>query len=299
MPEAHRAGFASVLGRPNAGKSTLVNALAGGKVSIVSSKPQTTRTLVQGVWTGVAAQIVFLDTPGIHKGGGLLGRRMMDSVWSALEERDLVMYVSDASAKGAAGEERALELLAPVKAPVFLVLNKIDRVEDKRLLLPRIERYGKLREFAECVPVSAKTGEGVDELRRLAAGRMPAGPALFPDDYLTDQPERFLAAEFLREQILEATQQEVPHSVAVRVEAWHDEMTVVRIAMTVLVERAGQKAILIGAKGAMMKQVATRARHAIETLLARKVFLEVFVRVEPGWRENPRLVGSVDWREPS
>jgi GTP-binding protein Era len=296
MAEKYRAGFASLAGRPNAGKSTLLNALVGGKVAIVSAKPQTTRTIVQGVWTGEEAQIVFLDMPGIHAGKGLLGRRMMESVRTALDGRDLLLYVADATRPVGREDERAVEMVARGGAPLFLVLNKIDRLEDKRLLLPLIERYGKMAEFAESVPVSAKTGEGLEELLQLAAARMPEGPAMFPEDYLTDQPERFLAAEFLREQVLEATRQEVPHAVAVRIEAWQDEGRLARIAAVVVVERAGQKAILIGAKGAMLKRIATRARLAIEEMLGRKVFLEVFVKVEPGWRENPRLVESVDWR---
>lgn len=297
MAETYRAGFASLAGRPNAGKSTLLNALVGGKVAIVSAKPQTTRTIVQGVWTSDDAQIVFLDMPGIHAGKGLLGRRMMESVRTALDGRDLLLYVADATRPVTREDERAVEMVSRGGAPLFLVLNKIDRLEDKRLLLPLIERYGKMAEFAESVPVSAKTGAGLKELLQLAAARMPESPAMFPDDYLTDQPERFLAAEFLREQVLEATRQEVPHAVAVRIESWQEEGRLTRIAAVVVVERAGQKAILIGAKGAMLKRIATRAREAMEEMLGRKVFLEVFVKVEPGWRENPRLVESVDWRE--
>jgi GTP-binding protein Era len=297
MPQPKfRSGFVSIVGRPNAGKSTLLNALVGGKLAIVSDKPQTTRTVVQGVLTLPEAQIVFLDTPGIHESNSLLNRRMMDVVRGALEDRDVVLLMADASAPFGDEDKRAAELLQNVKAPVFLVLNKIDRVGDKAKLLPRFELYRELREFDEFIPISALEGEGIDLLRRAVVGRLPEGPQYFPADYITDQPERFLAAELIREEILKQTRQEVPHSVAVMVENWEDKPNLVRIAAVIYVERPGQKGIVIGAQGAMLKKVGSEARKEIESLLSKKVFLELFVKVQPAWRESSQFLDAIDWR---
>jgi len=292
----HRSGFVSIVGRPNAGKSTLLNALVGEKLAIVSSKPQTTRALIQGVLNMPATQIVFLDTPGIHISDTMLNRRMMDSVRDALEGRDLVLFVADASLPFTEQDRQAIDVLHRVEAPAFLVLNKIDRVADKRLLLPKIEEYKAAREFADYVPVCARTGEGVEELKRAIAAAMPEGPQYFPTDYVTDQPERFLGAELIREKILRATRQEVPHSVAVMIDEWKESKRLLRISATILVERDGQKAIIIGAKGAMLKKIGTEAREEMERLLARKVFLQLHVKVKPDWRENPQFLSAVDWR---
>jgi GTP-binding protein Era len=289
-------GFVSIIGRPNAGKSTLLNALVGGKLAIVSDKPQTTRTIVQGVLTMPEAQIVFLDTPGIHESSSLLNRRMMENVRMALEDRDVVLLIADASSTFGEEEKKAAELLQDVKAPVLLVLNKIDRVADKAKLLPRFQQYQELREFDEFIPISALTGEGVDVLREAIVKRLPVGPQYFPSDYLTDQPERFLAAELIREKILIETRQEVPHSVAVMVEAWEDKPNLTRIAAVIYVERPGQKGIIIGAQGAMLKKIGTEARKEIEALLSKKVFLELFVKVQPAWRESAQFLDAIDWR---
>lgn len=289
-------GFVSILGRPNAGKSTLLNALLGTKLAIVSSKPQTTRQPVQGVLNAENAQVVFLDTPGIHEGTLLIHKRMMESVRAALEERDLLLYVADAAAPFCAEDEKALELTAGRAAPVFLVLNKIDRLRDKQALLPLIERYRTAMEFRECIPVSALTGEGLDRLRAEMLRALPAGPRYFPEDYLTDQPERHLAAELIREKALELTRQEVPHALAVVVERWEEKPRLVRIAATVVVEREGQKRIVVGAGGAMLKQIGTEARQEMEALLGRKIFLELFVKVRAGWRENAAFLDELDWR---
>ena len=286
-PEFH-SGFVSIVGRPNAGKSTLLNALIGGKLAIVSDKPQTTRTIVQGVLTTPETQIVFLDTPGIHESPSLLNRRMMDSVRTSLEDRDAVLLIADASAPFGDEDKQAAELLQNVKAPVLLVLNKIDRVAEKAKLLPRFEQYQGLREFAEYIPISALTGEGVDTLRQAIVSRLPEGPQYFPSDYLTDQPERFLAAELIREKILKETRQEVPHSVAVLVESWEDKTNLVRIAAVIYVERPGQKGIIIGAQGAMLKKIGSEARKEIESLLSKKVFLELFVKVRTGLARKTR-----------
>jgi GTP-binding protein Era len=289
-------GFVSIIGRPNAGKSTLLNALVGGKLAIVSDKPQTTRTIVQGVLTMPEAQIVFLDTPGIHESSSLLNRRMMETVLMALEDRDVVLLIADGSSTFGEEEKQAAELLKDVKAPVLLVLNKIDRVADKAKLLPRFQQYQELRDFDEFIPISALTGAGVDVLREAIVKRLPEGPQYFPSDYLTDQPERFLAAELIREKILIETRQEVPHSVAVMVEAWDNKPHVTRIAAVIYVERPGQKGIVIGAQGAMLKKIGTEARKEIEALLSKKVFLELFVKVQPAWRESAQFLDAIDWR---
>lgn len=292
----HRSGFVSIIGRPNAGKSTLLNALAGSKLAIVSSKPQTTRTSIQGVVNEPDAQIVFIDTPGIHKSDTLFNKRMMETVRSSLDERDLVLFVADASLPVTAADREAVDLARKIQAPTFLLLNKIDRLDDKRALLQLIAQYRELHDFAEYFPISASTGDGLDELRRAIVARLPEGPRYFPPDYLTDQPERFLAAEIIREKILSTTRQEVPHAIAVLVDKWEDSGRLLRIAATVYVERPGQKAIVIGAKGAMLKSIGSQARIEIEALFSRKVFLELFVKVRSGWREDPAFLNAIDWR---
>ena len=289
-------GFVSILGRPNAGKSTLLNALLGSKLAIVSEKPQTTRTTIQGVVNQEGAQIAFVDTPGIHDSASLLNRRMMETVRSALEDRDVLLYLADTSAAFGDEDVKALALIRDLATPLFLVLTKIDRVQDKRLLLPRIEQYKAVREFAEYVPVSAVTGEGLDTLRSEIIARLPEGPPLFPPDYFTDQPERFLAAELIRERILRETRQEVPHAVAVMVDQWQEKRDLVRITATIYVERPGQKAILIGAKGALLKKIGTLARQEMEAMFSRRVFLELFVKVRKDWRESPEFLNAIDWR---
>lgn len=292
----HRSGFVSILGRPNAGKSTLLNALVGEKLAIVSRKPQTTRTSIQGVWTTPEAQVAFIDTPGIHKSTSMINKRMMDVVRGALEDRDVLLYLDDCTRAFADEDEHAVSALHGITTPAFLLLNKIDRLDDKRLLLPRIEKYKAQHEFQEYLPVSALTGEGLAELKTAVTARLPEGPPFFPEDYITDQPERFLAAEMIREEILEATRQEIPHAVAVLIDKWEDTPKLLRIIATVYVERQGQKAILIGAKGAMLKKVGSAARQQMEPLFGRKVFLELFVKVQPNWRENPEFLNAIDWR---
>jgi GTPase len=297
---AFRSGFASLIGRPNAGKSTLLNALTGEKLAIVSEKPQTTRTTIQGVANLPSAQIVFIDTPGIHKSTTLFNKRMMETVRTALEDRDVLLYVADASIPISADlstqDAEAVSVLKDLSTPVLLLANKIDRVQDKRKLLPFIEQYKAVREFAEYIPVSATTGEGLDRVRDAIVARLPEGPAYFPTDHLTDQPERFLAGEMIREQILRHTRQEVPHSVAVLVERWEESSKITKIAATIYVERDGQKAIVIGAGGAALKKIGTLARYEIEKMVGHKVFLELFVKVQKDWRENPEFLNAIDWR---
>jgi GTPase len=291
-----RSGFVSLIGRPNAGKSTLLNALTGEKLAIVSDKPQTTRTTIQGVANFDGAQVVFVDTPGIHKSTTLFNRRMMETVRSALAERDVLLYVVDASVSFAIEDAEAVGALKNLPTPTLLLINKIDRVPDKRQLLPLIEQYKSVREFSEYIPVSATTGEGLDRVRDAIVSRLPEGPAYFPADHLTDQPERFLAAELIREQILRQTRQEVPHATAVLIDRWEETPKLTRIAATIYVERDGQKAIVIGAGGASLKKIGTLARHEIEKMVARKVFLELFVKVQKDWRENPEFLNAIDWR---
>jgi GTPase len=293
---AFRSGFASLIGRPNAGKSTLLNALIGEKLAIVSEKPQTTRTTIQGVVNLPGSQIVFIDTPGIHKSTTLFNKRMMETVRKALEDRDVLLYVADASIPFSTEDAEAASVVKNLSTPVLLLANKIDRVQDKRKLLPFIEQYKAIREFDEYIPVSATTGEGLDRLGDAIVARLPEGPAYFPVEHLTNQPERFLAGELIREQILRQTRQEVPHAVAVLIERWEEMPKITKIAATIYVERDGQKAIVIGAGGAALKKIGTLARHEIEKMLARKVFLELFVKVQKDWRENPEFLNAIDWR---
>ncbi len=298
MPDAagFRSGFVSIVGRPNAGKSTLLNALVGGKLAIVSEKPQTTRSSVEGVVNLEGAQIIFLDTPGIHESTSLLNRRMMDAVRSALEDRDVVLYLGDATAPFSDEDVNAMNAIRNLTKPAFLLLTKIDKLSDKRMLLPRIEEYKAVREFDEYFPISSLKGTGLHQLRDAIVSRLPEGPSYFPPEYLTDQPERFLGAELIRERILRETRQEVPHSVAVVIDEWKDTPRLLRIMATIYVERPGQKAIVIGAKGATLKKIGTLARHEMETMFSRKIFLEMFVKVQKDWRENPEFLNSIDWR---
>ena len=291
----HRAGFVSIAGRPNAGKSTLLNALVGEKVAITAHQAQTTRTSIQGVMTTPEAQVIFIDTPGIHKSDSLFNKRMMDTVRGALQDRDLVIFVADATKPVTEEDEHALSALNKT-GQTLLVLNKIDKVSDKRLLLPVLQRYNELFPFSEAFPIAARKGEGLDELKKGIIKHLPGGPAIFPNDYLTDQPARFMAAEIIRESILENLREEVPHATAILVDTWEEKPKLVKIAATIYVERTGQKAILIGAQGQMLKKIGTAARLELERLLGNKIFLSLFVKVKPNWREDPSFLKSIDWR---
>jgi len=296
MSEGFRSGFVSLVGRPNAGKSTLMNALIGQKIAIVADKPQTTRNSIQGVLTLEEAQVVFLDTPGIHKADTPLNKRMMETVRASLEERDLLLFLIDAARPSMEEDRRALDMIRKTGTPVVLVLNKVDLLPRKDTLLPLIEKYKEMHEFADFVPVSAAKGTGLDELRKVILERMPEGPAYFPKDHVTDQPERFLAAELVREKVLLATRQEVPHSVTVAVDRWEETASITRIYATIRVERPGQKGIIIGAGGATLKRIGTQARHEMERLFGMKIYLDLHVRVQPGWREKAAFLDALDWR---
>jgi len=289
-------GFVSILGRPNAGKSTLLNALVGAKVAIVADKPQTTRTTIQGVVTTPGAQIVFVDTPGIHRGDSTINKRMMETVRTALQDRDLLLFLVDASREFTRADAQAVDLVKKTETPTVLVLNKIDLLKDKSRLLALLERYRGLHDFAEYIPLSAVSGENLDRLREAIAARLPEGPAYFPPDHMTDQPERFLAAELVREKILHETRQEVPHSVAVLVDQWEESGGLIRIFATIYVERDGQKGIVIGAGGAMLKRVGTLAREEMERFFGKKIFLDLHVKVQAEWREKPAFLDALDWR---
>ncbi len=295
MPRMFRSGFVSIAGRPNAGKSTLLNALVGEKLAITARQAQTTRTRIQGVLTTADAQVVFVDTPGIHKSDSLLNKRMMETVRGALRERDLVLFVVDASRRPAEEDAHAVSALPP-ETQAFLVLNKIDSIDDKRLLLPVIQRYHELFPFSESLPVSARKGEGVDALKQAIVAAMPEGERHYPNDYITDQPLRFMTAEIVREQILRNTREEVPHAAAILIDLWEETGNLVKISATIHVERPGQRVILLGSKGGNMKKIGTAARLDLERLLDRKVFLSLFVKVKPNWREDPSFLAAIDWR---
>ncbi len=336
-----RSGFVSILGRPNAGKSTLLNALIGEKIAIVTNKPQTTRTRIQGVVEvpgkkdkQPAAQIVFVDTPGIHRPGSQLDRRMMQEVYEALEHRDIVLLLVDATRRielpyaaasesprrpseghaarapqdrtkghGAGGseDEFVLSLVRKVDCPVFLLINKIDLVP-RVSLLPLIAQLSSLHNFAAVIPISARKKDGLDRLLKKLVEFLPDGQRYFPKDQFTDQPERFLVAELIRERILLETGEEVPYASAVVIERFeeaepHKKNGVTHIAAAIYCERSGQKAILIGKGGSKLKSIGTAARKEIESMLGRRVFLELYVVVEENWRESQGFINSLDWRK--
>jgi GTP-binding protein Era len=292
---AFKSGFVAVVGRPNAGKSTLVNALVGRKVAIVTPKPQTTRNRIQGILHTQDAQIVLIDTPGLLAPRTALERQMVEEISHALEGIDLLCLIVDATAEFGPGDHHALERIRRVRCPHFLLLNKIDLME-KQKLLPLIDRYSQAHSFAEIIPISALTGDGLDVLRQKLIEYLPEGPPYFPPDQVSDAPERFLAAEIIREKAMQATRQEVPHALAVLVDRYEEGERLVRIHATIYVERDGQKGILIGKGGQRLKQIGTLAREELEFLLGTKVFLELFVKVQPGWRDRPEIVRQLDWR---
>jgi GTPase len=332
---AFRSGFVSIIGRPNAGKSTLLNALLGQKLAIVTHKPQTTRTRIHGVLEvplkkkskgeigHPAAQVVLVDTPGIHKPDTQLDRRMMQEVHDALESRDAVLFIVDVTHRlpkaaeaqnikatgrmgmSAAEDDFALSLIKKLECPVILVLNKIDAIP-KKDLLPLIAYWSTLHSFADVIPISARKKEGLELLLDKIVGQLKDGQRYFPKHQLTDQPERFLVAELIREKILMLTGEEVPYATAVVIEKYEEpaslkkmkdgKLPVTKISAAIFCERTGQKAILIGKQGEMLKRIGTAARKDIEGLLGTRVFLELFVKVQEEWRSSRGFVEDLDWR---
>ena len=294
MADEFKCGFVAVVGRPNAGKSTLVNRLVGEKVAIVTSHPQTTRNRIQGIVNRANAQVVLIDTPGLHRPDSALGRQMMSEVEAAMGAVDIVGLILDAAEDFGSGDRRAIERVQRFEGAKLLLLNKIDRVPKARLL-PLIEISTKFGNFEEIIPISALTGEGVELVIEKIVERLPAGAPHFPVDQYTDQPERFLAAEIVREKAMETTTQEVPHAVAVLVDSFEEREKLIRIRATIYVEREGQKGILIGRGGSSLKNIGTAARKELELILGSKIFLELFVKVQRNWRDNPQIVRQLDW----
>ena len=290
-----RSGFVAIVGRPNAGKSTLVNRLVGQKIAIVTSKPQTTRNRIQGIVTKPEGQIVFIDTPGLHEAESALGRQMMQEVAAALEGIDVLLLMVDASRTHPHADELLLEKAKRFRGKTILALNKVDRLP-KPKLLPLIDAFAKASEFAAILPISALNGAGCEELLEEIVKHLPEGEPYFPEDQVTDQPERFLAAEIIREKAIQAMYHEVPYALAVVVEKYEDMPKLLRIEAVMNVERDSQKKILIGHKGEMLKKIGTEARKELEAILGSKIYLGLFVKVAPDWRENPQKVRELDWR---
>jgi len=297
-----KSGFVTILGRPNAGKSTLLNTLVGSKIAIVTHKPQTTRNRVQGIINlparkgRPAAQVILVDTPGVHKPDTRLNHRMMQEVREGLEGSDLILLITDAAERFGPGDKFVLDMVKKSRTPAFLLLNKIDLIRQKDRLLAIIEHWRQLYDFAEIIPISALKKDNLDDLLNAIVGRLPEGQPYFPSDQLTDQPLRFLAAELIREQVLLDTAEEIPYASTVLVERFEEEGKLVRIAAAIYCERESQKPILIGKGGQMLKKIGTGARLQIERMLDKKVFLELFVKVKPGWRESRHFVDELDWR---
>ncbi len=284
--EKFRSGFVSIIGRPNVGKSTLLNSIIGEKIVITSDKPQTTRNRIQGIHNIPGGQIVFIDTPGIHSGHSRLNRSMVDVARSAISGVDLLLLVVEAT--GGADAPFIQDVLGKVKVPVVLVINKIDLLSDKNIILKKIADWAALYPFKEIVPVSAGRNDGVDRLVSVVSAYLPEGAAMFPDDILTDMPEKFIVAEMIREKVFRLTRDEVPYSTAVVVESFIErENGVIAIAAAIMLERDTQKGIVIGAKGEMLKKIGSQARQDIERLLGTRIYLELFVKVVENWSERP------------
>ncbi|MFP3999770.1 MAG: GTPase Era [Desulfobacterales bacterium] len=295
--KSFRSGFAAIAGAPNVGKSTLLNRLVGQKISITSAKPQTTRNRIAGIAHGTGFQVVFLDTPGVHRSDRIFNRRIVDVAMAAIDEADLVLMIADASKPDSASESLIVEKLqAKPEIPAILALNKIDLVE-KPKLLEQIDRWSKIFEFAEIVPVSAKDGIQLPGLVAAMSKLLPDGPPYYPEDSLTDVPERFIVAEMIREKVFEYTGQEIPYSTAVTIEDFSEEPERGRVSIhaAIHVERNSQKGILIGRQGRMLKMIGTEARSDIERLLSTRVFLKLFVRVEKNWSKNPKSIRKLGY----
>ena len=296
-------GFVCILGRPNAGKSTLLNALVGEKIAIISPKPQTTRNRILGILNvpkekrRPAGQVVLIDTPGVHRPDTSLGKKMMAEVREALDGCDLILLIVDVTRRFARADQSVLDLAKESNTPVFLLLNKIDLLRgSKDELLPIIAGYSKLHDFREIIPLSARMSEGLEILLEKLISFLPQGPHYFPEDQVTDQPVRFMVAEVIRERVLVETNEEVPHATTVMIEEFEEKPKLTRIAAAIFCERDGQKRILVGKGGQMLKKIGTAARLQIEEMLDTRVFLELFVKVQDNWRESRQFVEELDWR---
>jgi GTPase len=290
-----KVGFVSLIGRPNAGKSTLLNRMVGTKLAIVSDKPQTTRTRILGVKNYPDAQVIFLDTPGIHRPLHRMNVRMVDTALDTMGEVDVLGVVVDAAEPPGKGDRFVLDLLKDVKTPVFLILNKIDLIKKSRLL-PIIDRYRQEGSFAEIIPISASTGDNVDRLERVIVESLPEGERRYAEDYLTDQPERFFAAEIVREKLLQFTHAEIPFSSAVVVDRFEEPgegQPILRLYCTIVVDRESQKPIIVGRGGGMIKRIGTAAREELERFFSTRVYLDLHVRVKAEWREDDRVLGEI------
>ena len=297
MTKSFKSGFVAIVGRPNVGKSTFMNYVLGQKIAIMSDKAQTTRNKIQGVYTKDNAQIVFLDTPGIHKPKHELGEFMVKSAYSALKEVDAVLFMVNVSEKRGPGDDFIIEKLKGIKTPIFLVLNKIDLVTPE-VLLERVESYKDALDFAGVFPISVLQGNNVNELMEGLINELPEGPQYYPADQITDHPEYFVVSELIREKILQLTQEEIPHSVAVTVDKMQkDEFDKVHVYANIIVERKSQKGIIIGKGGRLLKEIGTRARRDIQQLLGNKVYLELWVKVEKDWRKRKSNLQEYGYRD--
>jgi len=280
-----KSGFVSIVGRPNSGKSTLLNHLVGDKISIVTDKPQTTRNVIRGIVTNPDGQVVFLDTPGIHKPIHKMNERMMKFVRESMGEVDLIMLIVDATEPFGRGDEFTLELIKPVAAPKILLLNKIDQLQKKNLL-PIIDRYSKLAEFKDVIPISALTGENTELLTQTVFKYLSEGPMYYPEDQISDQPARAISAEIVREKLILLTREELPYSTAVVIDRFEEQEKIDRIYATIFVERESQKGMIIGKGGSLLKQVGSEARRELEAFFERKIYLELHVKVKKDWRDD-------------
>ena len=286
-----KSGFISIIGRPNVGKSTLLNALLGEKIAIISDKPQTTRNRILGIVSRPGAQMVFMDTPGIHKPMHKMNEFMVKTALATYSEVDVILMLVEATEQPGGGDRFIIETLSELKTPVFLLINKTDLIK-KEALLPLMQEYGRLYNFAEIIPISALRND-LGGLVDIILKRLPQGPKYFPDDQLTDQPERFVVSELIREKIFELTKEEIPYSTAVVIEEMKEEPEITRITAIIYVERDSQKGILIGKSGAMLKKIGTLARQDAEKLLGTKIFLQLWVKVKKGWREDERMLKNL------
>ena len=297
MTKPFKSGFVAIVGRPNVGKSTFMNYVLGQKIAIMSDKAQTTRNKIQGVYTKDDAQIVFLDTPGIHKPKHELGEFMVKSAYSALKEVDAVLFMVNVSEKRGPGDDFIIEKLKGIKTPIFLVLNKIDLVTPE-VLLESVESYKDTLDFTGVFPISVLQGNNVNELMEGLINALPEGPQYYPADQITDHPEYFVVSELIREKILQLTQEEIPHSVAVTVDKMQkDEFDKVHVYANIIVERKSQKGIIIGKGGRLLKEIGTRSRRDIQQLLGNKVYLELWVKVEKDWRKRKSNLQEYGYRE--